>query len=500
MSMFRARLHLPRRSPDSGANAAAAPAPAPASDPGLLRPARGAGADPAGEARREADPAPILLRPAPLRHANPDVPPGSATRESAALLALAAPGLLPDEPAVAPEDVERPLRLVLVEDMPEVAAHVREMLRGQPLLRLVEVVTDGRQAADEVRDLRADVVLVDALLQGRVSALTVLERLRSKMPGMAVVALGVPADDGLAERVRSNVDAVVAMPFGTIDLARGIRSAHESRVARDPASVTRIIAVYAAKGGVGKTTLALNLAVGLAATGVRTALVDGSLQYGDMRRLLHVDAGEPSICDLPTDCVRASDLVATMRQGPGGVDILFAPPRLEMADMVTARDLDKILDLLRRAYQAIVVDTPSALNDTTLTVLDTADVILQVLTPEPAALDSTRAAAAAFAAIGYPSAKVRIVINRADSMGCLRPDQLRRALGREPDHVVASDWQLVSGSNQDGIPFIIARPDAPISRDVMALAGAVMEVVGAPAARLPTRVRPRTRGRERAAG
>ena len=117
--MFRARLHLPRRSPDSGANAAAAPAPAPASDPGLQRPARGAGADPAGEARREADPAPILLRPAPVRHANPDVPPGSPTRESASLLALAAPGLLPDEPAVAPEDVERPLRLVLVEDMPE---------------------------------------------------------------------------------------------------------------------------------------------------------------------------------------------------------------------------------------------------------------------------------------------------------------------------------------------------------------------------------------------
>ena len=149
-----------------------------------------------------------------------------------------------------------------------------------------------------------------------------------------------------------------------------------------------------------------------------------------------------------------------MRRGPAGVDILFAPPRLEMADMVTARDLDKILDLLRRTYQAVVVDTPSALNDTTLTVLDMADVILQVLTPEPAALDSTRAAAAAFAAIGYPPAKVRIVINRADAMGGLRPDQLRRALGREPDHVVASDWQLVSASNQDGVPFVVAHPDA----------------------------------------
>ena len=499
MSLLRARLHLPRRSPGSGPRETVAP-PALAGDPGLQLLEGGAAPNPTGDARVEEDPDPIPLRPAPVRHAAPDGRPATRTRRLKKGPAPAATGLLPDEPAVAPEDVERPLRLILVEEVPEVVAHVREMLRGQPSLRLVEVVADGRQVAREVRELRADVVLVDSLLQGRPSGIDVLERLRSTMPGIAVVALGLPADARLAERVRSNADAVVALPFGTIDLARGIRDAHGGRAVRDPASATRIVAVYAAKGGVGKTTLALNLAVGLAAKGVRTALVDGSLQYGDLRRLLRVDADEPSICDLPTDCVRASDLAATMRRGPAGVDLLLAPPRLEMADMVTARDLDKILDLLRRTYQAVVVDTPSALNDTTLTVLDMADVILQVLTPEPAALDSTRAAAAAFAAIGYPPAKVRIVINRADAMGALRPEQLRRALGREPDHVVASDWQLVSGSNRDGVPFVVARPDARISRDVMELAGAVMAVVGAAPARLPVRLRSRARGRERAAG
>jgi pilus assembly protein CpaE len=498
MSLLRARLHLPRRSPGVGPSEPPAAAPR-AGEPGLQLLDGGPAANPTGDARAGADPAPIPLHPAPVRLAA-EARPASRPRRSKREAASTAPGLLPDQPEVAPEDVQRPLRLILVEEVPEVVAHVREMLRGQPSLRIVEVVADGRRVAHEVRELRADVVLVDSLLQGRASGLDVLERLRSTTPGIAVVALGVPADAGLAERMRSNADAVVAMPFGTIDLARGIRAAYDGRAVRDPAHATRIVAVYAAKGGVGKTTLALNLAVGLAASGVRTALVDGSLQYGDLRRLLRVDAGEPSICDLPTDCVRASDLVGTMRRGPGGVDLLFAPPRLEMADMVTARDLDKILDLLRRTYQAVVVDTPSALNDTTLTVLDMADVILQVLTPEPAALDSTRAAAAAFAAIGYPTTKVRIVINRADTMGGLRPDQLRRALGREPDHVIASDWQLVSGSNQEGVPFIVASPDARISRDIMELAGAVMAIVGAAPARLPVRVRSRARSRERAAG
>ncbi len=487
MSSLRAHLHLPRRAlgPDATPNV------------------------PPAEVSAEPSLPPVPLRPPPVVRASskrsavggaPEAPPSSTRTRPATRAAVPARlGLLPDMPDEPAPAVERPLRLVLVEEVPQVVAHVRDMLRGHPSLHLVEVVADGRRAMGEARDLRADVVLVDSLLQGRASGVDVLEGLRATMPGLAVVALGVPDSAGLAERVREHADAVVRLPFGTIDLARGIHDAHASSLRRVPSNATRIIAVYAAKGGVGKTTLALNLAAGLAASGVRTALVDGSLQYGDLRRLLRVDEGEPSICDLPTDCVRISDLAQTMRRGPGGVEILFAPPRLEMADMVTARDLDKIVDLLRRTYQAVIVDTPSALNDTTLTVLDMADVILQVLTPEPAALDSTRAAAAAFSAIGYPSAKVRVVINRADAVGGLRPDQLRRALGRDPDYVVASDWQLVSTSNQEGVPFVMARPDAQVSRDVLALGESVMTVIGAAASPLPGRARSRARGRTRAA-
>lgn len=496
MSQLRARFRLLRRS-STGAGEAPTPATAPGVDPGLQLLDGGPAVAAAAEEDPRADPTPTPLHPVALRRAAPAATRPPRPRQPKRPPEPTQSVLLP-EPAAEPEDPARPLRLLLVEEVPEVAAHVREMLRGQPSLRLVEVISDGRQVVREVRDLRADVVLVDTLLRGRVSGIDIMERLRGQMPGAAVVALGAASDAKAAERVRASADALVEIPFGTIDLARAVRNAHETRAARDPASATRMVAVYAAKGGVGKTTLALNLAVGLAAAGIRTALVDGSLQYGDMRRLLRVEASEPSICDLPTDCVRASDLVETMRRGPAGVDILFAPPRLEMADTVTARDLDKILDLLRRSYRAVVVDTPSALNDTTLTVLDMADVILQVLTPEPAALDSTRAAAAAFAAIGYPAAKVRVVINRADAQGGLRPDQLRRALGREPDHVIASDWPLVSASNQDGVPFVLAHPEAQISRDIMSLAGAVTAVVGAAPSRLPTRIRARSRARERA--
>ena len=82
----------------------------------------------------------------------------------------------------------------------------------------------------------------------------------------------------------------------------------------------------------GKTTIAFNLAVALAQTGeTRTALVDGNLQFGDLRSLLRVPGDAPSILQLPTDRISESDLSDVLWRDPSGIDILLAPPRVEMA-------------------------------------------------------------------------------------------------------------------------------------------------------------------------
>jgi pilus assembly protein CpaE len=221
------------------------------------------------------------------------------------------------------------------------------------------------------------------------------------------------------------------------------------------------------------------VAVAIGQTGLHTALVDGSLQFGDLRRLLRVGADVPSIYDLPTDAVRTSDLGSVMVTDPSGIDVLFAPPRVEMAELITAADLDKILGMLRRTYSAVVVDLPSSLNETTLAVLDAADVIIQVVTPESSSLDSARTATDAFTEIGYPPSKIELLVNRADSTGGVSPGQLQQAFGRKPDHEVASDWQLVAQSNREGVPFVLARPEAQVSADLRAVAERVRSIVGA---------------------
>jgi pilus assembly protein CpaE len=385
------------------------------------------------------------------------------------------------------------LRILLIEDVEDVAAHIRELLRASSSTRLVGIVRDGRTAVDEVRELRPDIVIVDTLLRGRTKGVTLGRRLREAGINVGVIAITVP-DRPIRHPERHGIDAVVDLPLTTFDLGRAIGGAMTSLRERDPARSQRIVAVFGPKGGVGRTTIAFNLATALAVTGLRTALVDGSLQYGDIRRLLRIGPGEPSICDLPTDSVRATDLAETLIHDASGVDVLLAPPRPEMAELVSARDLEAIIDLLRRTYQAVVIDTPTNLGESTLVMLDAADLVLNIVTPETGAIDAAKTALDAFTAMGYPDPKVQVVLNRADARGGMTPAQVTRALGRVPAAQLPSDWQLVSAANAEGVPFVTDRPDAPISIALEALAASVAAVVGSTPTAIPVRHRRRRVG------
>jgi pilus assembly protein CpaE len=230
---------------------------------------------------------------------------------------------------------------------------------------------------------------------------------------------------------------------------------------------TRLLSVFAPKGGVGKTTIAFNLAVAIGQLGQRTVLIDGSLQFGDLRSLLKVPSDAPSILDLPTDRIAESDLGDVLWRDPSGIDILLAPPRIEMAEMITPRDLDKILSLLRRVYNVIVIDMSSHLNDVNLAFLDTSDTIIEIVTYDSTTIHNTVAMADTFRAIGYPASKVHYLVNRADSPGGIDPGDLERALGRVPEHRIMSDGMLVVQANNEGVPFVLANPAAVVSQDIL---------------------------------
>src|SRR3954451_15701856 len=369
------------------------------------------------------------------------------------------------------------IRLLVVEDVPQVAQYIRGLLNSQQAIKLLDVVNDGSRVPNLIAELRPDVVLVDALLQGRVKGLNLVEQISQSANRVPVIVLTVPQQPVAADPAHG-IQGVLSMPFTGYELVTRIQQVHQASATMDQFGASRMVTLFAPKGGVGKTTLAFNLAVAMGQQGHRTVLIDGSLQFGDMRALLKVPMEAPSLLDLPTDPIAESDLADVLWRDPSGIDILLAPPRVEMAEMVTVRDLEKTLSLLRRVYEVVIVDTPAVVNDINLCFLDASDTILEVVTFDSTTIHSTMVMADAFRMIGYSPSKVRYLINRADSTGGFDPEVLTRALGRLPEHRISSGGQLVVRANNEGIPFVLADPSAEISQDVMRTAS---ELVGRPA-------------------
>ena len=360
------------------------------------------------------------------------------------------------------------IRLLVAEDVPQVSQHVRNLLSVQSQVKLLEVLNDGSKVVEAAKQLRPDVVMVDLLLQGKVKGPQLIEKLRDSGLGIPVVVLTVPQHP-LARDPARGIDAVLTLPFSGFELVNTLSHILADRQARS-SGACRVISVFAPKGGVGKTTIAFNLAVSLSQLGVATALIDGSLQYGDLRALLKVPSDVPSILDLPTDRVQESDLRDVMWRDPAGIDILLAPPRVEMAEMVSARDVEKTVSLLRRLYETIVIDTPASLSEITLALLDASDVVLLIVTYDSTTIHNTIAVADVFSSIGYAPDKMQYLVNRSDSSGGIGHDELARALGRRPDFEVVSDGRLVVQANNEGMPFVVSSPDAAVSRDIRRVA------------------------------
>ena len=141
--------------------------------------------------------------------------------------------------------------------------------------------------------------------------------------------------------------------------------------------------------------------------------------------------------------------------------------------MVTVRDMEKSLSLLKRVYNVVIIDTPTSVSDMVLAFFDNSDVILHLVTSDWTTLRNTRLMAQTFQAMGYPPERIRYILNRSDARGGIEPAMLAEQLGRVPESQLVSDGRLVVDANNQGIPFVLAEPNAPVSQDIVRLATAL---------------------------
>src|SRR4029079_3076807 len=175
------------------------------------------------------------------------------------------------------------IRLLLVEDVPQVPQCARGLLQAQSSVRLVDTVADGTLAPARINEHRPDVVVVDALLQGRLRGMQLVKLLHENDVGVPVIVLTVPQNPVSADPDKG-IAQVLSMPFNGYDLMSTTTGGHRAESAAAHHGPSKLVVVFAPKGGVGKTTLAFNLAVAAAGLGLRPAVIAGRMPFWRVAR------------------------------------------------------------------------------------------------------------------------------------------------------------------------------------------------------------------------
>jgi len=392
------------------------------------------------------------------------------------------------------------IRVLIVDDIPETRDHLAKLLGFEADIEVVGAAASGREAIELAGKLTPDVVLMDINMPD-MDGIAATERLSAEVPTAAVVMMSVQGEaDYLRRSMLAGAREFLVKPFSSDELTASIRQVYTrereklSRIAVTPvAGMTatarpstdddddrepgRVIAVFGPKGGVGRTTLAVNLAVAAATElGQRTCLVDGSFQFGDVGVLLNLNPKNKSVAELipELEAGETESIETFLINHSAGIRVLLAPPSPEMAELITPAIAKRMIEALRMTHDVVVVDCMSSFNDTTLAILDMADTVLTMLSLEITSIKNIRLFLEVAEQLGYPSDKVRLVLNRADSSLGIRVADVEHSIGRRVDHTIVSDGRSVVYALNRGVPFFLSNREAQVSQDVLRLASAVV--------------------------
>lgn len=335
---------------------------------------------------------------------------------------------------------------------------------------------DGLEALKRIKSIRPDAVIVDKMMPG-IDGFEVTRRLRREPELAHIPILVLTGESDLQEKLaafEAGADDYLCKPFAAAELAarltvllrraKALEAAQSQMLQKNDQA--RVIAVHSLRGGIGTSTLANNLAIGLNSLWKSpTLLLDMVPNAGQQALMLNMSLKRTwaDLGMIPPEELDLNTLSAITRQHDSGLHLIASPKMPSDAEEVTAEHFHIALKVLKSRYEYIVTDLPHDFNSATLEVLEAADIILLVVSPEIASVRAASIALETYKQLNYPEEKIKVVLNWTFEREGLAHEAIENALHAPIHLVMPYGGRRFTNAINRGIPLLHEQPEDAIS-------------------------------------
>jgi pilus assembly protein CpaE len=379
--------------------------------------------------------------------------------------------------------MSRVATIVVIDQDETMRATIRDALATVPYCEVIAETDNLIYGYELIRQNRPAMVFVD-LRQNARQSLEVIERISTYFKDTLIVVSGqVVSLETILQCMQAGAREYLRRPFQPIDVLNVVEK-HRRAMTVDASGDTtgRIITVFSNKGGLGKTTIAVNMAIALSeAIQKPVALVDLNLHLGDVSTFMDVTPKQ-TITDIAKNIGRVDSAylessLSVFSHGQAKVYVLADPLLVEEAEDVSAEQINTVLTILRSTFQYVIVDTNTSFDTKTLTAMDLADNILLVSMVNVPTVRSTQRVLSLFERLGYGQDKVKIVINRYVPDEEITIEDVEDTLEHPVFWKIPNNYQVVMTSINRGRPIIQLDNGESMARNFLELACKVSGVI-----------------------
>jgi pilus assembly protein CpaE len=373
------------------------------------------------------------------------------------------------------------IRIVIADRDEDFREDVKRLLLFENEFEVIGEAKDGEMAISMTGQWKPDIVLLDLNLPVR-DGLEAAEQIALAYPDCSVIIMSDQGgQDCLRRAMVSGAKDFLLKPFSGEELTSTLRRVYaveqrrrNSKAAQEVAenrltAKGKTVTVFSPKGGVGKTTLAVNMAVGLSREKMgRTVLIDLDLQFGDVAIMLNVTPRR-SIAELAEEegVIDMEVLEHYLMNHPSGLRILPAPLKPEQAEFVTAEQVGKMVNVLKKYFDYILIDTPPSFNDTVLAALDLSDKVILVSAFDLPTIKNIKLSLEIMQTLNYPKEKFVLVMNKTFKEAGIKYSDVESILGYKIAYNIPLDVNLAMVAVNKGVPLVQSHPNSAIGKSML---------------------------------